>query len=182
MVSVPLANADAVREFDAIERLPVAAAPARAALIAALVATPDETPCWTWAADQHVGFVTRFQATEALIHRVDAEQAAGLLVEIDPTAAAESIDVFLTHCHSDSKAGAQQVGGSVHLHCTDTEGEWLMAVDGTVTRAHAKGDVAIRGRAADIVLALWRRVPLSACQVIGDVGVAERFIASADLS
>ena len=46
-----------------------------------------------------------------------------------------------------------------------------------VAREHAKGDCAIRGTASDILLALWRRVPLSELDVAGDRDVAERFIA-----
>ena len=42
---------------------------------------------------------------------------------------------------------------------------------------HAKGDCAIRGTANDILLALWRRIPLSQLDVVGDRDVAERFIA-----
>ena len=52
--------------------------------------------------------------------------------------------------------------GTLHLHCTDVEGEWLVARrDGevTVTREHAKGDVAARGSASDLFLFLWGRVP-----------------------
>jgi hypothetical protein len=59
-------------------------------------------------------------------------------------------------------------------------GEWTVTEGGdgfTVVREHAKGDCAIRGTASDIILALWRRVPLSELDVVGDRDVAERFIA-----
>ena len=46
---------------------------------------------------------------------------------------------------------APGVGESAHLHCTDTEGEWLITFpapsERVVTREHAKGDVAVRGTA-----------------------------------
>ena len=42
---------------------------------------------------------------------------------------------------------------------------------------HAKGDCALRGAASDLLLVLWHRLPLSAIEVMGDVGVAERFAA-----
>ena len=37
--------------------------------------------------------------------------------------------------------------GSLHLHCTDTNGEWLMSLDDgfELVRAHAKGAAALRG-------------------------------------
>ena len=61
--------------------------------------------------------------------------------------------------------------GTVHLHCTDVDGEWLVARrDGevTVTAEHAKGDVAARGSASDLLLFLWGRVPADALEVFGD--------------
>jgi hypothetical protein len=48
-------------------------------------------------------------------------------------------------------------------------------------REHSKGDCAIRGPASDILLALWRRQPLSNCDVVGDADVAARFVAHTNL-
>ena len=45
-------------------------------------------PAWTWSSEQTVGFTYRRQALEALVHRVDAEQAAGVATPIDPALAA----------------------------------------------------------------------------------------------
>jgi hypothetical protein len=64
-------------------------------------------------------------------------------------------------------------------------GEWTVREgnDGfVVTREHSKGDCAIRGAASDILLALWRRVPLSACDVVGDADVGRRFVAHSGLN
>jgi hypothetical protein len=64
-------------------------------------------------------------------------------------------------------------------------GEWLLVPgDGlelVVTREHAKGSVALRGAAVDILLVLWRRMPIDAIEVIGDSSVADRFLLRADL-
>jgi len=49
--------------------------------------------------------------------------------------------------------------------------------DCIVHGAAVLGDCAIRGTANDILLALWRRLPLSELDVVGDRDVAERFIA-----
>jgi predicted lipid carrier protein YhbT len=76
------------------------------------------------------------------------------------------------------------VGGSVHLHCTDVAGEWTVrpVADGFETaREHAKGDAAMRGTASDLLLALWRRIPVSALDVVGDGAVAERFVTATRL-
>ena len=62
-------------------------------------------------------------------------------------------------------------GMSVHLHCTDTEGEWLIVRDGddlVVTREHAKGDVAARGTASDVLRFLWGRGGADQLEVFGD--------------
>jgi hypothetical protein len=63
-------------------------------------------------------------------------------------------------------------------------GEWLVVpqLDGElfVTREHAKGDCAIRGSASDINVALWRRLPQSSLEVIGNADVAAQFLAIAN--
>ncbi len=45
----------------------------------------------------------------------------------------------------------------------------------TVTAEHAKGDVAARGTASELLLFLWRRVPASELEVFGDAELLERF-------
>ena len=73
----------------------------------------------------------------------------------------------------------------MHLHCGDVPGEWTVRPtdDGElhVTREHAKGDAAIRGGASDILLALWRRQPLTSVDVVGDAEIAARFVALTSL-
>ena len=66
--------------------------------------------------------------------------------------------------------------GSVHLHCTDVDGEWFVHPDGRVEPIHAKGDVALRGGASDLLLAVYGRVPLDQLDVIGDRAVAQAFL------
>ena len=140
---------------------------------------------WTWSDDKTAAFVIRRMAHETSVHLWDATTALGVMNPIEPTLASDGIDEFLSHFISDVAEGAEAVGGSVHLHCADVAGEWTVreSDDGfDVTREHAKGDCAIRGAASDILLALWRRVPLSACDVVGDPDVAARFIAQTNLN
>ena len=69
-------------------------------------------------------------------------------------------------------------GVSVYLHCTDTEGEWLIVRDGddlVVTREHAKGDVAARGSASDLLRFLWGRAAADQLEVFGDGEALARF-------
>jgi uncharacterized protein (TIGR03083 family) len=158
-----------------------------AILRAALDTATDDTVVWTWAERKDVGFVRRRMAQETAVHRWDAERAAGRPWSIPVDLATDGIDEFLYLFLPDVADGAEPLDGTVHLHTTDAggHGEWLVVIgdDGepVVTREHAKGSCALRGPAADLLLALWRRQPLSTVDVVGDVGVAERFIARTNL-
>ena len=64
---------------------------------------------------------------------------------------------------------------TIHFHCTDADGEWLITRVGddvVVTREHAKGDVAARGSASDLALFLWGRVGADQLEVFGDAAAA----------
>jgi uncharacterized protein (TIGR03083 family) len=140
------------------------------------------TPVWTWAPQKDVGFIVRRMAHETAVHRWDAESAVGQPGPIEAELASDGIDEFLTFFIDDGRHdGGRRIGGSVHLHATDTPGEWLVREepDGalTVTAEHAKGDAAVRGPASDLLLALWRRVGLDRVEVLGDRDVAERLVA-----
>jgi uncharacterized protein (TIGR03083 family) len=151
-----------------------------------VLATADESAAvWTWSHQQDVAFVVRRQAQETAVHRADAELAAGEAPGIEPTLASDGIDELLEHMLRWPVESAPPLAGTVHLHCTDVDGEWL-AWEGddralVVERRHAKGDVALRGPASDLLLALWRREPLSTVEVLGDAMVAERLLARSPL-
>lgn len=151
-----------------------------AATLSVLRGADSTTKVWTWSNDQSVGFIVRRMAHETMIHRWDAQHAAGTLAPLDAALASDGIDEFLTHFIHDAAADAAAVDGSVHIHCGDVSGEWtIREVAGgalEVTREHAKGDCAIRGAAGDILLALWRRTALTTVDVVGDADVAGRFI------
>jgi uncharacterized protein (TIGR03083 family) len=158
-----------------------------ARLLEEALATADpQTPVWTWSEPHNAGFVIRRMALETAVHRVDAERAAGGDHRIDPELAADGIDEFLTHFLRWVADDAAPLGGSVHFHCADASGEWTLTIDAdggtTVVREHSKGDVALRGDAHDLLMVLWRRAPLDSVEVLGDHGVAERFISRTDLS
>jgi len=146
-----------------------------------LASTEPATAVWTWASQHDVAFVVRRMAQETAVHRWDAERAAGEPSPIAAVLASDGIDEFLTFMLPDVRAGAEQLTGSVHLHCTDTPGEWLVRPGDEstplLTREHAKGDAALRGPASDLLLVLWRRLGLDAVDAIGDRSVAEAFVA-----
>jgi hypothetical protein len=47
-----------------------------------------------------------------------------------------------------------------------------------VERVHAKGDVAVRGTASDLVLMLWNRVDPGGLELHGDRNGLDRFLAT----
>jgi uncharacterized protein (TIGR03083 family) len=135
---------------------------------------PD-APAWSWTPDKTSGFWARRQANETAVHRYDAQLAAGTPQPVERELAVDGIDEFFDLVpfwpHYDKVRGN---GETMHLHCTDGEGEWLARVnaDGlVVTREHAKGDVAARGSASDLLLFLYGRVGQDAFDVFGDAGV-----------
>ena len=140
---------------------------------------PAETPAWTFVPPPVLGFWQRRQAHETTMHRVDAQLAAGAVDPIEPALATDGIDELLwllpRRPWADPITGN---GESMHLHCTDVEGEWIIrfAPDGlSVEREHAKGDVAVRGSASDLLLWCSGRGGVEALDVLGDAALLAMF-------
>lgn len=156
-----------------------------AALLEELTSAPADTEVWTFTDDHSVRFVVRRLAHETAVHRWDAEHAVGNDHHLDATLASDGIDEFFTHFARIHDDDTPPLVGSVHVHCTDVPGEWTayFGVDDTgartyeLVRAHAKGDCALRGTASDLLLALWRRLPIDRLDVVGDAEVAAQFLA-----
>ncbi len=139
----------------------------------------DPDGVWpTWAGPQRADWLARRMAHETAVHRWDGAGGA-----VDGELAVDGIDelleVFAPLTAPDKLA---EVDGTVHLHATDeglAGGEWLVALRPggvAVTKEHAKGDVAIRGRAGDLYLWAWNRLPLDdRFEVFGDEALAGRW-------
>jgi uncharacterized protein (TIGR03083 family) len=150
------------------------------ALLATLAAADPDASVWAFFADHRtVQFWIRRRAQEVTLHRIDAELAAGAITRIDPVFASDGLDEHLTLFAPRFVPGAApELRGSVHVHCTDVEGEWLAVIgpDGVaVTREHAKGDVAVRGPAEDLLLYISGRRGRDGLEVFGDEALLERF-------
>jgi uncharacterized protein (TIGR03083 family) len=147
-------------------------------LVAALD-RPPETPAWTWTAPATIGFWQRREAHETAMHRVDAQLAAGSVAPVDAALAADGIDEWLALVPNRPWADPITGGGeTIHLHCTDVEGEWLIRLAATgleVERVHAKGDVAARGAASDLLRWVMGRGDVGALEVFGDEGLLTRW-------
>jgi hypothetical protein len=114
---------------------------------------------------------------ETTVHRADADFAAGAAPDIDPVVAADGIEEFLANLPSARRSrehlGSLPAGESLHLHATDSDGEWLIQFGGgTVTwsRGHAKASAAVRAPVARLLLFTYGRVPGSdaSLTVFGD--------------
>lgn len=143
------------------------------ALIDAL-ASMDLLATWpTWAGPQPGSFYPRRMAQETAVHRRDADPAP-----FDPELAVDGVDELL-ELFAPLASGEALVDrpGSIHLHAVDTEGEWLVLLTPEGIRfehGHAKGDVALRGTAGDLLLWGWNRVPVDdRFEVFGDARLLE---------
>ncbi len=174
---VPPPNIDPPPDGDALAGY---ARDGAATLVAALERSPD-APAWTFVPPPTVAFWQRRQAHETAMHRVDAELAGGAATPIDGPLAADGIDEWLTILPvRPGKAPPTGSGETLHLHCTDRPGEWLLRLTPErleVERAHAKGDVAVRGAASDLLLVLLHRAPTDTVEVLGDRPTLDAFLA-----
>ena len=132
-----------------------------------------------WVVDRTAGFWARRQANETAVHRWDAQGAAGPLEPIEHALAVDGIDEFFGLIPFWPWADRVRGNGeTLHFHCTDGEGEWLarLGSDGVViTAEHAKGDVAARGTASDLLLFLYGRVSADDLEVFGDASLLDRW-------
>jgi uncharacterized protein (TIGR03083 family) len=164
-----------------------------AALEEALAGAGDSGLVRTWTGERPPMFWPLRMAIETALHRWDAEAAVELAsppgtppTPLDPELAVEGIDELLTvlvpYRAAEALTGA---GETIHLHATDAEGEWVLTLrpDGAprVEHAHAKGDVAARGPASDLLLFLNNRVPTDRLQAFGDTALLDRWTTSVKL-
>jgi uncharacterized protein (TIGR03083 family) len=152
-----------------------------------------ETGVWTWASDRTAGFWLRRMTHDTLVHRLDADLALGRDVAVAPEVAADSVSDFLTVLSDLSAPGhpgqrfaeLRGQGQTLHFHATDEGvgalGEWLARRTPTGVEwehRHGKGDVAVRGRALDLLLVLHRRTApdQSPVEVLGDRGLLDHWL------
>jgi uncharacterized protein (TIGR03083 family) len=161
-----------------LDEFPTAARRALDVLIRAL--TPMEG---TGAAQ--AGFWARRMAVESAVHRWDAQSARCEPEPIEAELAADGVDEFLMLLPAVPLRRPQAMaitgtGETLHLYCTDVEGEWLVrfTLAGLeVIRRQVKGDVAVRAGVSAMQLLLWGRVPRGDVEVLGDASILDRFLA-----
>jgi uncharacterized protein (TIGR03083 family) len=154
-------------------------------LVTTMTRTPRSTPAWSFLGPVTAEWVVRRLAHETAVHAADMAAAVGERPDIDLDLASDGIDEFLSSFFVRPRDDAPALDGSVHLHCTDVDGEWMVQPrdDGSIDIAwgHGKGDCALRGSANDLLMVLWRRQPLSSLEIFGDESLATRFVERAQL-
>ena len=121
-------------------------------------------------------FWMRRMTQEAEMHRWDIEAAYGDSQPINPELAVDGIDEFYDFFVAERLPEAFAGDGSVHLHATDAEGEWMITRNDAgvvVEKKHGKGDVAARGPASDLLLFVWNRQSHSALETFGNTELLE---------
>ncbi len=155
-------------------------------MIAALGRADPDAPMETWAGEQPAIFWPRRMAIEAAIHRFDAQSAIDDTTPVATALALDAIDeMFEVIVPFRGTGDLGGTGQTIHLHATDPDleqvgggGEWLVTFGPgaiTVDHVHAKGDVAVRGTASDLLLLLWNRLDVAQVQVFGDTGLLDRW-------
>jgi len=165
-----------------------------------LASTTPETPVWTWADDHSVGFIRRRQAHEALIHRVDAELAAGNRTAMDADLSSDGVDEVLRVMFGGVPPWGEFTPTPEHtvrFRTTDTEQTWLVTlgrfvgvdpdsgtdVDEADIRVAAVDDgrpaaAVVSAAAADLDCWLWSRPAVGPVDRDGDAKVLTRFDAT----
>jgi uncharacterized protein (TIGR03083 family) len=119
---------------------------------------------WTWAPQQDVAFVLRRQLQEATVHTADVEQVVGDVRPVPTAVGLDGLDEWLEVM----VPGALPQGPPPHAHPVV-----MHAVDADAERTLFPGSrpfpiAALTGTAGDLLLAVWRRVPLEVLTVDGD--------------
>lgn len=155
-------------------------------LVGAVVDVGADTPIWTFTGPQPAAWWLRRRLHETVVHRADAALALGAPFELPPAVAADGVSEMLTLIAARPPGDEPLLGGddTMHLHATDDHlgaaGEWMVRPVGNAAEwepGHAKGTVAVRGAAADLLLVLTRRLPAGRVEVLGDAAVLDTWLA-----
>jgi len=133
---------------------------------------PFEQKTWVWG---------RRQAIETTLHRWDVQSACGVEATIDAGLASRGIHEFfeLGMPRILQKAETGPPSASLHVHCTDVDGEWLVWSDDEQYRmlpVHDKGNAAMRGPAQDLLLVLMGRLDRAEIDIVGDAEAADSWL------
>lgn len=157
-------------------------------LLDALREAGPDRGCWTWwgpsQSPQTSGAVARHQVQEVTVHTYDAQVTLGAPEQLPDQAALDGVDEFLSTCCAWTAHWPHEAA-AVDFHATEGR-SWRLSISaggirstrlpasGPATPAAAAGEgldvafAAARGTAAELVLALYDRIPIDSLQLDGD--------------
>jgi uncharacterized protein (TIGR03083 family) len=148
-----------------------------AALESVLAAADPVERVWTWAAQHDVAFVLRRQAHEAVMHTVDVEQVLGAVRPIPADVALDGLDEWLeVMVPAALPSGPPEEAHPVVLHAVDADAERTL-----FPGSRPFPIATMTGTAGDLLMAVWRRVPLEVLTVDGDPATAAAMLGLVDL-
>jgi uncharacterized protein (TIGR03083 family) len=119
---------------------------------------------WTWSSRKDVGFILRRQTQEAVVHTIDVEQVLGDVRPVPADVGLDGLDEWLeVFVPKVLPQGPPPDAHPVVLHAVDADAERTL-FPGTRPFPIA----AVTGTAGDLLLAVWRRLPLEVLTVDGD--------------
>ena len=137
-------------------------------LVRTLEAQEPDAPTWhPFAAPMVAGVWPRRQAQETMIHRWDAENAAGVVTPLDPEIAADGIleyfELIVPRVVDRDRRTAPR--GVLRIECPDVGFVCTVSSAASVDVELGDGvtstpDATLRADAQDVLLGLWRRVPI----------------------
>ena len=158
-------------------------------LVDAVELSGVETPVWTFLGPRPANWWIRRRLHETAVHRADAAIATGTDFTLDAGIAADGISEFLERVAIQAGSAGTPLpledGKTLHLHAGDPglgeAGEWTIGVEGgeiTWSHEHGKGNVALRGGATELLLAMTRRVSLAdtGIELFGDAAVWQNWL------
>lgn len=156
-----------------------------ASLLEQLSSVPADDECWSWfAPGRRVGWWARRMAFEAVVHRSDTDAAQGQDFSVAPQIAADGIDEFLDVFVAASRAAQHAAAGpTMSFECSDRGDRWWLDLSERggriVSRSPRAASVRIRATAEQLLLIVWRRVPISGAapgaEISGEVGELDRW-------
>jgi uncharacterized protein (TIGR03083 family) len=127
---------------------------------------------WTWAPQQDVAFVLRRQMQEATVHTADVEQVLGSVRPIPADVGLDGLDEWLEVMVPGALPDGPPDGAHpVVFHALDADAERTL-----FPGSRPFPIAALTGNAGDLLLAVWRRVPIEVLTVHGDPSQAAAMI------
>lgn len=150
-------------------------------LLDALREAGPDRGCWTWwgtsQSPQTCGAVARHQLQQIAVHTYDAQLTLGAPQPLPDKVALDGVDEFLSTCCATTAAWPHE-SATVDYHATEGRSWRLwLSTDGARTaslptpaagEAPKAPDASARGKAGELVLALYGRVPVDSLQLDGD--------------